>query len=183
MRALARDIYDEALRGEPLEPTVSPPVLDTHASLWTLGRWEISLPPPDLRQAPDLQQMMRQLRGWTGWSTRRLAEALNTSHTTIRAVLAGRPLVGGHSGDLRRRLAETYEVVRRIFLLAERDPDRVAGILDGTASASSSPAEELRAGDPARAYLAALDVLRSRRPGLVVGDRPRHGGATAGLHG
>ncbi len=182
MTIVARDIYDEALRGEPLELAVFPPALDTHSSLWTLGDWWIVLPAPDLHPAPSTQQLVRQLRQWTRWSTRQLAEVLDTSHTTIRAVENGRTLVGGHSGDLRRRLADAHEVVERVFLLANRDAERVATILDSAPPGKRSAVEELRAGDPARAYLVALDVLRPRRPGLIVGDRPRRGGATAALH-
>ncbi len=182
MTIVARDIYDEALRGEPLELAVFPPALNTHSSLWTLGDWRIVLPAPDLHPAPSTQQLVRQVRQWTRWSTRQLAEVLDTSHTTIRAIENGRTLVGGHSGALRHRLADAHEVVERIFVLANRDAERVAAILDSAPPGKRSAVEDLRAGEPARAYLAALDALRPRRPGLIVGDRPRLGGATAALH-
>jgi transcriptional regulator with XRE-family HTH domain len=183
MTILAGDIYDTAIHGEPLQRAVFPPPLNTHSSFWTLGGWPIVLPAPDLQPAPSMQQVVRQIRQWTGWSTRRVAEVLETSHTTIRAVENGRALVGGHSGDLRRRLAEAHEVVERVFLLAGRDPARVATILESASPGHRSAAEELRTRNPARAYLAVVDVLRPRRPGLVVGDRPRRDGATAALHG
>jgi transcriptional regulator with XRE-family HTH domain len=182
MTILARDIYAEALRGEPLERAVFPPALNTHSSMWTLGDWVIVLPTPDLHPAPAMQQVVRQLRQWTGWSTRRLAEVLHTSHTTIRAVESGRPLVGGHSGDLRRRLTEAHDVVERVFLVADRNAEQVATILDSAPAGRRSAVEELKWGDPARAYLTAVDVLRPRRQGLIVGDRPRRGGATEALH-
>ena len=42
---------------------------------------------------------------------------------------------------------------------------------------------ELRDGNPAAAYLAAIDSLRPPRlPGLLTGDRPKGDGATAPLH-
>jgi hypothetical protein len=182
MTIAARDIYDEALRGEPLERAVFPPALNTHSSLWMLGGWVIVLPAPELHPAPSMQQVARQLRQWTGWSSRRLAEVLETSHTTIRAVEYGRPLVGGHSGDLRRRLTDAHDVVERVFLLADRDPARVSTILDTAPPGRRSAVDELKAGEPGSAYLAAVDVLRPRRPGLVVGDRSRRGGATVALH-
>lgn len=182
MAIMPLDTYDELLRGEPLERAVFPPAINTWEAFWTLGSWRIVLPTSDPLPAPNLQQAVRHLRQWTQWSSRRLAEVLVTSHTTIRAVENGRPLVGGHSGDLRHRLIEAHEVVKRVFLLADRDPGKAAMVLDTTLPGRRSAVDELRAGEPGRAYIVALDVIRPRRPGLVVGDRSRHGGATVALH-
>jgi len=182
MTVLATTLYDDAVYGEPLDRVITPPTLDTESTLWTLAGWALVLPVPDVRPAPGLQQMARKIRNWTGWSTRKLAEVLGTSHTTVRAVEQGRPLVDGHSGDLWRRLTDTHDVVERTWLLVGRDPTRAASVLDTASADGPRPVDELRRGDPPAAYLAVVDTLRPRRPGLIVGDRPRRGGATSALH-
>jgi hypothetical protein len=129
-----------------------------------------------------MQHVVRQIRDWTGWSSRRLAEVVDTSHTTILGVENGRPLVGGHSGDLRDRLTDTHEVIERIWALAGSDPNLMRRLVETAPPGQRSAIAELAAGDPDRAYLAALEVLRPRTPGLLVGDRPRQRGATVALH-
>lgn len=175
-------LYDEALRGEPLERVVFPAPLNTGTSLWTLGECALIVPPPIPRPAPEMQRIARHLMEWTGWSAHRLAEVLGTSHTTVLGIKGGRPLVDGRSGDLRRRLTDAHDVIERVYLLANRDPDTVARLLDTASAGRKTAIEEMQAGEPARAYLAAIDVLRPRAPGLLVGNRPRQGGATAPLH-
>ena len=175
-------IYEQALRGEPLERVVFRAPLNTGSTVWTLGDWALIVPPPIPRPAPEMQRIVSHLKEWTGWSARRLAEVLITSHTTVLGIESGRPLVNGRSGDLRRRLTEMHDVVERIYLLANRDPDTVARLLDTAPPGRRSAIEEMQAGEAARAYLAAIDVLRPRTPGLLVGNRPRRGGATAPLH-
>src|SRR5207253_10533709 len=131
------DIYERTLYwGEPIRQPATPtrlarPVLPAvikvvQEGLWFLGDWAIRLPKSIALPAPDAQRMMRELEDWTDWSSHKLARLLNTTHTTIGAVKSGRPLVAGHSGDLRRRLAESHAVVSRIFLLCDRDPTRTA---------------------------------------------------------
>lgn len=174
-------LYDQAVRGEPFERIVPSPTLDTGPTFWTIGEWHLVLPDPDVLPAPGMQQMARQIRDWTGWSTRKLADVLGTSHTTVQAIENGRRLVDGHSGDLSRRLTDAHDAIERTWLLVDRDPQRVALVLDDD-SWGHTPVEELRRGDPASAHLAVVDTLRPRRPGLIVGDRPRRGDATSALH-
>ena len=175
-------LYEEALRGEPLARVIFPERLNTHASFWNLGDWRIVLPAPLARPSPGVQRIVRQLREWTGWSARRLAEVVGTSHTTILSVENGRPLVGGHSGDLRDRLTDAHAVIERVHLLAGRDPDMLTRLLETAPPGGTAAIVELEAGEPGRAYLAALEVLRPRTPGLLVGDRPRRSGGSAALH-
>ena len=181
MTILASTLYEDAVRGEPLGRAIVPPVLDTESTLWTLGGWTLVLPVPEVLPAPGMQRMTRQIRDWTGWSTRKLADVLRTSHTTVQAIENGRRLMDGHSGDLWRRLTDAHDAIERTWLLVDRDPQRVALVLDD-GSSGHTPVEELRRGDPASAYLAVVDTLRPRRPGLIVGDRPRRGDATSALH-
>jgi transcriptional regulator with XRE-family HTH domain len=128
--------------------------------------------------------VIREIRDRTGWSARRLAEIVSSSHTTIINAENGRPLVSGHSGDLRQRIVEAHDLIERVYVLVERDPERTAAIL-ATAPATDrrSAMEELRdTGDVGQAYLAALDAIRPRPIGLLVGDRSRRDGPTTALH-
>ena len=177
----APTLYDGAIRGQPLARTIFPEPLNTGASFWTLGEWHIILPAPLPLAAPGVEHMVKQIREWTGWSARRLADVVGTSHTTILGVENGRSLVGGHSGDLRRRLVDTHGVVERIYLLAGRNPDAMARLLE-TGPPGRTAIDELHGDEPARAYLAAIEVLQPRTTGLLVGDQPRQRGGTAALH-
>jgi hypothetical protein len=176
--------YEAAFRGEPLQRTVLPPPLNTQDTIWTIGAWPIRLPDVVSPTVPRLQRVIREIRERTGWSARGLAEIVGSSHTTIINAENGRPLVRGHSGDLHQRLVGAHDLIERVYVLVDRDPERTAAILatvPGTGRRSA--VQELReSGDPGRAYLAALDAIRPRRTGLLVGDRPRGNGPTTALH-
>jgi hypothetical protein len=176
-------LFDYALRGEPLPRMVFPEPLDTRNSFWTVGNWSIGLPFVVPQAAPQLQRVIREIRGWTGWSARRLADVVGSSHTTVRNAENGRPLVSGHSGDLRQRLVAIHDLVERIYVLVDRDAERTATLLTTAPPGRCSAVEELRAtGDAGRAYIALLDTLRPRRVGLLTGGRPRRDVATTALH-
>lgn len=174
--------YNEALEGGPLERVVPYSTFNTTMPIWMIGDWRLILPqsPPELFQG--IKQIISDLQRWTGWSARHLADVLGTSHTTIRAITNGRPIVDGHSGDLRRRIVETHGVVERIYLLAECDSDKVNDLLDTPKPGRKTVAAELQAGEYARAYLVAIDILRPRKSGLIAGDRPKRDSAVVPLH-
>lgn len=86
------------------------------------------------------------------------------------------------SGDLRRRVGEAHDVVERVHLLAERDADTTSRLLATAPRPRQSAVHALRAGRPEKAYLAAIDALRSGPAGILTGSRPRRSGATAALH-
>jgi hypothetical protein len=175
-------IYDETLYGEPLGLPVRRPALNTDQALWTVGDWVLVLPVTVVQRAPDVRRMIGEIRGWTGWSKRQLAGVLGTSHTTIVNAEAGRPLLEARSGDLRRRVTSAHDLVRRVFLLAGRAAQTTADVLATAPAGGVSPTDALRAGNYERAYLAALDALRPRPTGMLVGGRPRRSGATSALH-
>jgi hypothetical protein len=180
---VATTLYEAALRGEPLQRPITQPAIDTRSPIWRVGGWAISLPPSPPRPVPEAARLIVLIRDRTGWSARRLAEILRVSHSTVRRIAGGQLPASAHSGDLPLRLRSTYAVVDRIYLLLTRDPDATARTLDDAPPGRRSPAEELRAGNPAEAYLAAIDLLQPPRPpGLLTGDRPRREGATAPLH-
>lgn len=126
--------------------------------------------------------MITEIRGWTGWSSRQLATVLDTTHTTVLNAERGRALMEARSGDLQRRVPAAHDLVRRVFLLADRDPAATSRILGTVLGDGLSPSEALAAGNTERAYLAAIDALRDRPTGMLVGARPRRPGATVALH-
>ena len=175
-------LYDSVV-GEPLPRTAPPaPSLNTTHAMWIVGAWDAVFPTWSPLPAPDLQRMVARMREWTGWSRRQLAEAVQTSHTTVGAIENGRRLIPGHSGNLRRRITDAYEVIERIFVLADRDPDSVTRLLESAADGERSCLDELRAGEPARAYLAAIDAHRPRQSGLLVAQYSRLPDSTSPLH-
>lgn len=175
-------VYEQAIYGEPLGRAVPDPLLDTSDRLWRIGDWPILVPVPEVRFAPEVQRAVVELRAWTGWSARRLADVLGTSHTTVLGIETGRQLVDGHSGDLDRRILDTYDVVHRVFLLAGQDSAASDRVLRSAGRDGRAAADDLRDQQPARAYLRAVDALRPRATGLLAGSRPRRDGATAALH-
>lgn len=187
------DFYERTLyEGEPIRQMAAPTRLDraieaprfrVGQNLYWLGDWFVRLPPLVVRPAPDIQRMAQEIGNWTGWSARRLGAVLGTSHTTVRAVQNGRPVTAGHSGDLRQRIVDAHAVVSRIFVLADRDPGRTANALDTAPGGGRSARTLMEHEDPAKAYVAALDILRPPAEGLLVGSRPAEPGrATAPLH-
>lgn len=176
------NLLTDALVGSPFGRVVRPRHLNTERTVWIVGDWNAVFPQLVPRPAPDLQRMVSELREWTGWSARRLGDAIGTSHTTVLGIEGGRRVIEGHSGDLRRRITDAHEVIERIFVLGGRNARSTARLLETAPAGGRSAMEELRAAQPSRAYLAAIDVLRPRQRGLLVADQPRQTGATAALH-
>ena len=174
--------YDEAWLGGRLYRAVPRAALKPGWPYWSVGSDAPIIPFEVPRPAPRMQQVVRNLREWTGWSSRRLADVVRTTHTTVLGLESGRALMDSRSGDLRQRLSDASDVIGRVYLLAGSDPGTVAIVLDTAPPGRRSATNELRAGAPAAAYLAALDVLRPRATGLLVGDRPKLGDATTPLH-
>jgi transcriptional regulator with XRE-family HTH domain len=147
-----------------------------------LGERVIKIPALRSAPTPELRRLVWELRARTDWSARQIARVLGTSHTTINRIEAGGRLMSGHSGDLRRRLGSAHDVVSRVHVLAGGDADATARALETAGPSGDSAVALMQADAPARAYLAALDVLNPRQDGLLVGTRPRSGDAPAPLH-
>lgn len=178
-----KNLLHDALVGEPVQrPVPPPPSLNTRPQVWIVGGWDAVFPTPTPLPAPDMQRMVSKLLEWTGWSRRGLADAIGTSHTTVRGIENGRRVIEGHSGDLRRRITDTYDVIERVFLLAHRDPNAAARLLETPPMGRRSGLDELRAGRPAQAYLAVVDALRPRRAGILVAEHSRLPDSTSALH-
>ena len=123
--------------------------------------WWVATPETVSRPTPQAQRFTQELLLWTGWSHRGLANVLRISHPTVSALEQG--ISSARVGDLFERLVEAHEVVRRVRLIADRDPSTTSHLLR-TPSASGASAETLLAKrQPAEAYLAALDAQRPPR--------------------
>jgi len=104
----------------------------------------------------------------TGWSERTLAQALGTTHPTVAKLLNGERT----SLRVRRHLRDAYEVIRRISILNSGDPAATDRVLrTEPSSGRRSSIELLKDGEFGSAYLAAVDVMRPRREGLMRGTR------------
>jgi transcriptional regulator with XRE-family HTH domain len=179
----AHSAIDCMVYGEPLTVPVARPILDTRPSLWLVGNWELGLPLNLPRRSPDAARFVASMRRWTGWSSRHIADILGTSHTTILRIEEGRPLMTARSGDLMERLRAAFELTERVRILTEERPEDTARAMETALPGRLSAIDHLRNREPAKAYLAVLDVLRPRERGMLIGSRPRKEGATAPLHG
>lgn len=178
-----RSIYDEAAIGSPVGFFPQRQFLDTSQDfLWIVGEWGLKFPPMVPQPASETQQQAIQIRKWTGWSIRFLADVVGTSHTTIRGIENGRPVADSRSGNLRTRITNVHDVVQRVHLLAGRDPWKVARALSTEPMSGASAVEEMKHCQFGAAYVAAIDALRPRPTAPLVGGRPRQGDATFALH-
>ncbi|OYV67590.1 MAG: hypothetical protein B7X09_00995, partial [Acidiphilium sp. 21-66-27] len=78
------------VRGEPLQRTVFPEPINMTTTFWTIGDWPIRVPEPVSHAMPRLQRIIQDVRSRTGWSARRLAEVVSSTHTTILNAENGR---------------------------------------------------------------------------------------------
>lgn len=142
-----------------------------------------SIPEPAHAKVPALKTRMCQLKDWTGWSSRMLAEAVGTTHPTVEAILRGDSQLS-RLPQVAHRVAALYELVIRLNKLVGED----SGELDRAMTQRPSPDRPsalmlVGSGRPADAYLAALDVITPpRASGMMRGRYPaRPGEATVAL--
>lgn len=140
------------------EATVRLQPLEDRNELFDL--W-IEVPKIVSRPAPQAQQLTQELLVWTGWSHRGLANVLEISHPTVSALEQGTS--SARIGDLFDRLVEAHEVIRRVHLIADRDPSRTSHLLSTRSESGNSANSLLAQRRPADAYLAALDAQLPRR--------------------
>lgn len=111
--------------------------------------------------APRTQVLARSLRRQTGWSQRKLASVLRSTHPTVRALEEGRS--SAQQDELYDRLIGVHEAVERVFELAGRDSRETNRLLTAATPEAATALDLLTAGDFPAAYLAALDTARPRR--------------------
>jgi len=133
------------------------------------------------RRVPELALIISRLADRTGWSNRRIAEVVGTTHPTIQAMKSGR--TPERRPELADALFKTAEVVEKISRLAEHDQMTLKAILGSRGSDGRTPLQLLAAGEYAKAYLRSLDVLNGPRetPGLLNVVQVRQPGQDIGL--
>ncbi|MHB8618237.1 MAG: hypothetical protein ACYDAG_01490 [Chloroflexota bacterium] len=159
-----------------LIPTHRPPTLGSDFALYLR---QVELPRPQPRVAPRLERAIADIRSWTGWTVRGLADAAGTSHPTILAIGSGRTTTFSRIPDVPRRIVALHELLTRLHLLAGDDPVEINRALrDRPAGQHQSALEALAGGDLPGAYLCALDVLSPpRTAGMMRGRFPARPGA------
>jgi len=126
----------------------------------------VAVPDVEKRAILESEQMLRDLRGWTGWSDRTLVEIIGTTHPTVAKLNAGESEFLARNETNRRRLAEAYQV-------AGRDTRRTASILEQMSFGDRSARQYLCEGRPNEAYLAVVEALHpARRDGMMRGAHP-----------
>jgi hypothetical protein len=162
---------------EPMRPIRTLQQLLEHPG-WTIPEQAVAGP-------VRLTQRLGDVKAWTGWSARALAEVTGTSHPTINAVLQGQAATLTRAPGLATRIRQLHDLVSRLQIVVGGDSAELTRALkDRPAPGRRSAAEELAAGEPADAYLAALDVLSPpRTTGMMRSRFPaRPGEASSALN-
>ncbi len=177
-------------------PDIAEPADDTLPGPWTLPLRREAIPlaqfpapgwtiPPSLPpEVPSIQVQLRQIRDWTGWSSRTLGMLTGTTHPTIEAVLEGRTRLT-RIPDTARRISVLHRLIMRLRVVVHGDLEMLVRVLSEPPGDGRPTAVELfSAGDLAAAYLAALDVIRPpRTDGMMRSLFPAQPGeATSALH-
>ncbi len=156
---------DGTVRHE-VEPigTVAVPVGEIHYAEKMLDLFTgwLLIPKYEPQPVPELTKIVKRLIEQTGWSNRSLAEIVGTTHPTIQAIKRGRELE--RRRDLAEALFNTAEVVEKISRLARGNQAMLKTVLSTRGSDGETPLQLLAAGEYARAYLRALDMLNKSRP-------------------
>lgn len=177
-------------------PDIAEPAADTLPGPWTLPHrrggtpltqlaapgWTIPPSPP--AEVPSVQVQLRQIRDWTGWSSRMLGTLTGTTHPTIEAVLEGRTQLT-RTPDTARRISVLHRLISRLRVVVHGDPKMLVRVLSEPPGDGRPTAVQLfSAGDLAGAYVTALDVFRPpRTDGMMRSSFPAAPGkATSALH-
>lgn len=153
------------------------PVVEFAAPGWTIPR---STP----ARVPSVPEQLRQVREWTGWSSRRLAALTGSTHPTVEAILEGRTQLN-RTPATARRISDLHRLVSRLAVVVQGDRAVLNRVLSEPPGGDRAAAVEVfGSGDLVGAYLAALDVLRPPRSGGMMGSLfpARAGEATVALH-
>ena len=119
--------------------------------------WVI-LPDSYPSRAPHFDRMLREIRDWTGWSQRRLAALIGTTHPTVKRLEKGE--TSSRSADAAARLPHINNVIKRLWILSGGNAKSVARLLDSSGPGDARSAFDLLTQEQySRAYLRALQVL------------------------
>lgn len=146
--------------------TLPRPQLERAGVFDVLNRWAQVLSPP--QTSPEGRRLAMEIKRATGWSERAMARSLGTSHPTISKLLEGQAV----NSALSQRVIRAHEVISRLHTLTGHDVQATNRALETSEPGLEDAAELLGRGAYAEAYLRALDVLRQRETGMLVGTRP-----------
>ncbi len=138
---------------------------------------------PEAPKASALMGRLRQIKSWTGWSSRTLAEAVGTTHVTVEAILRGDSQLA-RLPQVAQRAAALYELAIRLYKVVGEDPGELVRAMTQPPTPSRPSALMLvGTGHAADAYLTALDVISPpRTDGMMQGRYPAQPGeATVAL--
>lgn len=139
----------------------------------------VVIPPPEDVDSPALAERLRDVAAWTGWSDRRLAEVLGTTHPTVAAARRGREIT--RVPDLADRIAGVHRVIERVAALCDRDVSEIVRLLEARPSGDRSAIDHIKAGNWSKAYVAVLDARGPALAGLMGSDLPRRQPGTVAL--
>lgn len=117
----------------------------------------LQIPPYAPQPVPDLTRIITRLVNRTGWSNRRIAEIVGTTHPTIQAIKGGRE--PERRPELAEALFRTAEMVEKISRLSGGNQATLRAILSNRGEEGRTPLQLLAAGEYAKAYLKALDLI------------------------
>jgi hypothetical protein len=129
------------------------------------------LPTYVVAEEPDDARKLSELKSWTGWSNRTVADIIGTTHPTIRALGDGRVVISPRNREYRSRLHSVHSVVSRVFMLAGRDRHRTRTLLSDDTT-GESPMQLLRNGEVGAAYAMVLEFVNPPRPSLITSWSP-----------
>ena len=161
---------------------LTPVLKQSAAPLGFIDGWRV--PPSESPRVPRVQDSLRQVKDWTGWSSRTLAEATGTTHPTVESILQGRSRLVRVPGLAQRSLL-LHQLVSRLWIVVNGDRAELTRALrEQPSSERASALTVLRSGEVSGAYLAALDVLTPPRVDAMMRGRfPRRPGqASVPLH-
>lgn len=128
------------------------------------------MPSYEPQSAPELTRIVKDLIERTGWSNRSLAEIIGTTHPTIQAIRRGRE--PERRPELAEALFNTAEVVEKISRLVRGNQVTLKTVLSTRGPDAETPLQLLAAGEYAKAYLRALDMLNKSRSTVRLLDAP-----------
>ncbi|NNN22686.1 MAG: hypothetical protein HKL80_11880 [Acidimicrobiales bacterium] len=136
-----------------------------------------TIPSQETRKVALVQTQLHRIIEWTGWSRRKVAQALGTTHPTVSAILDGRQ-ISNRLQPISTQIAMLYNLVSRLRIVVNSDQNELRRALDTKQlKGSLSSIDLIKRGELAEAYLAALDALSPPRvSGLMQSRFPRRAG-------
>jgi hypothetical protein len=109
----------------------------------------------------------------TGWTNRTLGLVIGVSHPTVAKILRGDLTALSRSQEARERIVAAHEAILRLYVLAGRNPHKLADALDAPDKNDQTAIDYLIDREIPTAYLVAARQLRPPRGGkMMLGRNP-----------